>query len=139
VSFSLTTDDEEIRRLYEPLCAPIGERLAVMRELRAAGIDTYATLSPLLPCDPEALADIAISATNRDIICDPFHVRAVKTTGATTREAAQRISSRRGFSEWHDPEFQAEIIGRLRARAAAAGRSFLVGVPGFSRLAAESP
>jgi DNA repair photolyase len=138
VSFSLTTDSEEIRRLYEPLCAPIEERLAVMRELRAAGIDTYATLAPLLPCDPDALVDMAISVTNRDIICDPFHVRAVKTTGATTREAAQRISSHRGFSEWHDPEFQAGIVGRLRARATAAGRRFLIGVPGFSLLAAES-
>jgi DNA repair photolyase len=138
VSFSLTTDSEEVRRLYEPLCAPIEERLAVMRELRAAGIDTYATLAPLLPCDPEALVDMAISVTSRDIICDPFHVRAVKTTGATTREAALRISTHRGFSEWHDPEFQAGIVCRLRSRAAAAGRRFLVGVPGFSLLAAES-
>src|SRR5437764_428965 len=85
------------------------------KSLRAVGIETYATLAPLLPCDPEALADMAISVTDRDIICDPFHVRAVKTTGATTREAALRISWHRGYSEWHDPEFQAGILERLRA------------------------
>ena len=37
---------EEIRRLYEPFCAPIDERLRAIRELRAAGIDTYAQGKP---------------------------------------------------------------------------------------------
>ena len=138
VSFSLTTDREDIRRLYEPLCAPIGERLGVMRDLRAAGIATYATLAPLLPCNPETLIDLAISVTGRDVICDPFHVREVKASGATTREAGVRISQRRGFSQWHDPKFQAEIVARLRARAAAAGMSLVAGVPGFRLLAAEA-
>src|SRR5437763_9784250 len=64
VSFSLTTDSDAVRRIYEPLCAPVDERLAVMRELRAKEIDTYATLAPLLPCDPEALADMALSVTS---------------------------------------------------------------------------
>src|SRR5205814_4286523 len=115
VSFSLTTDREEIRRLYEPLCATIEERLWVMRQLTSAGIATYATLAPILPCCPETLVDMAIEATAEDIICDPFHVREVKTSGATTREAALRISARQEFSEWHDPGFQAEVVSRIRA------------------------
>jgi DNA repair photolyase len=131
VSFSLTTDREDVRRLYEPLCAPLDQRLSVMRHLRAAGIPTYATLAPLLPCDPEALLDMAMEATAGDIIGDPFHVRAVKTCGATTREPALLISERNGYSEWHDPEFQAAIVARLRARASAAGRNFEVGIAGF--------
>src|SRR5579864_1647645 len=73
ISFSITTDRDEVRRLYEPLCAPIDERLAVVRLLREAGIATYATLAPILPCDPEALVDMALAATGRDIIADPFH------------------------------------------------------------------
>src|SRR2546426_2927488 len=63
VSFSLTTDREEIRRLYEPLCAPLNERLQAIRELRASGIETYATLAPLLPCNPDKLMDLAMEAT----------------------------------------------------------------------------
>src|ERR1700674_5408867 len=55
VSFSLTTNREEIRKLYEPHCASIDCRLEAIRELRAAGIVTFATLAPLLPCDPEDL------------------------------------------------------------------------------------
>ena len=134
VSFSLTTDREEVRRLYEPLCATIDERLAAMRRLTAEGIATYATLAPLLPCHPETLVDMAVEATGRDIICDPFHVRAVKTSGATTRDVALQISAKRGFSEWHDPAFQAEIVARLRARACAAGRRLEAGIAGFRLL-----
>src|SRR5207253_3028789 len=70
VSFSLTTDREEVRRLYEPLCATVEERLHTMREQSSAGIATHATLAPLLPCCPETLVDLALEATGRDIICD---------------------------------------------------------------------
>jgi DNA repair photolyase len=138
VSFSLTTNREEIRRLYEPLCAPLADRLQAIRELGAAGVRVHATLAPLLPCDPEALLDMALDATAGDIICDPFHSRAVKISGATTRDAAVRLSERLGFSEWHAPRFQDGIVERLRARAARAGRGIEVGVAGF-RMLAEDP
>jgi DNA repair photolyase len=134
VSFSLTTNREEIRRQYEPLCAPVAERLEAMRRLSTAGIAVYATLAPLLPCDPEALVEMALETTSRNIICDPFHVRATKRSGATTREAAVRLSARRGFAEWHEPGFQAGVVARLRALAATGGRRLEVGVAGFRLL-----
>jgi DNA repair photolyase len=135
VSFSITTDREDVRKLYEPLCAPIHERLTTVRRLREAGIETYATLAPLLPCDPEALVDMALDVTDQAIIADPFHVRSVKTTGATTRPAALDISQKRGFGQWHDPAFQSEIVGRMRARALTAGRRFGTGAQAFAWLA----
>ncbi|MGH9657599.1 MAG: radical SAM protein [Bryobacteraceae bacterium] len=135
VGFSIPTDRDDVRRLYEPLCAPIAERLAAVRALREAGIETWATLAPLLPCDPEALASLALEASRRDLIGDPFHTRAVKRSGATTRDAARRISDKRGFGAWHDPAFQAEIAGRIRACAEAAGRRFAVGPAAFAALA----
>lgn len=135
VSFSITTDRDDVRKLYEPLCAPIAERLAVVGRLRAAGIPTYATLAPLLPCNPEALIDLAIEATDRDIIADPFHVRATKASGATTREAAGRISEKHGYANWHDPEFQSEVVETMRRRALRAGRRFGTGPRAFQWLA----
>lgn len=135
VSFSITTDREDVRRLYEPLCAPIAERLATVRSLREAGIETHATLAPLLPCNPEALMDLAIAATHGDIIGDPLHVRAIKKSGATTRDAAHRISRVREFTAWHDPDFQDEVVERMQARAAAACRRFGVGPHAFGWLA----
>jgi DNA repair photolyase len=135
VSFSLTTDRDDVRRLYEPHCAPFAERLETIRTLRAAGIETYATLAPLLPCDPEALARAALEATGRDLIGDPLHVRAVKRHGATTREQAFRISAANDHDQWIDPAFQSEVTARIAAVAHAAGHSFTTGPRGFSILA----
>jgi len=135
VSFSITTDDERVRRWYEPHCASIPARLETMRRLRAAGIPVYATLAPLLPSNPEALVDLALAATGNDIVGDPFHVRAVKKCGATTRDAALSISRVRGYDEWHDPAFQAAVVERMRRRAAAAGRRFATGPGAFAWLA----
>jgi len=135
VSFSITTDNDRVRRLYEPRCAPMPERLETVRHLRAAGIPVHATLAPLLPCDPEALIDLALEATDRAIIGDPLHVRAVKKSGATTRDAGVRVSRAQGFSDWHDPAFQTAVVERMRQRAAAAGRRFATGPEGFGWLA----
>ena len=135
VSFSITTDREDVRKWYEPLCAPIPQRLETVRALCGAGIETYATLAPILPCDPERLVDLAAAATSRDLIGDPFHVRAVKSSGATTRGAAWRISEKRGFGDWLEPAFQRAMVERMRARAAALGRRFAVGPEAFAWLA----
>ena len=138
VSFSITTDNDDVRRLYEPHCAPIAERVQTVRRLRAAGIAVYATLAPLLPCNPQALIGLALDATDGDIIGDPFHVRAVKKCGATTREAGEHISRVQGFTQWHDPAFQAEVVDRMRHHVAAAGRRFATGPEAFSWLASET-
>ncbi len=135
VSFSIPTDRDDIRDVYEPHCATIAERFATLRCLRQAGIETYATLAPLLPCNPEKLIDSALASTETDIIGDSFHVRSVKKNGATTREAAQRISQRVGHARWHDPEFQNEIVDAMQRRAAAHGRRFGVGPKAFGWLA----
>lgn len=131
VSFSITTDCDDVRQLYEPLCAPISERFAVVRRLREAGIAVHATLAPLLPCDPEELVGIALEATDQDIIGDALHVRSVKPRGATTRSAAFAISHKYGFSEWLDAEFQAEIVERIARVVRQAGRRFGTGPEGF--------
>ena len=135
VSFSLTTNREAVRKLYEPHCATFDERLAAIRALRAAGIETYATLAPLLPCDPETLVNAALDATDRDIIGDPLHIRATKRRGATTREAALEISRKHGHEQWHSPEFQRELVERIREIVKKAGRRFAAGTEGFSWLA----
>lgn len=135
VSFSVTTNLEKIRKLYEPLCAPIEERLATIRALRDAGIETYATLAPLLPCDPDELARIAIEASGRDLIGDPLHIRATKPRGATTREAAFRVSEVNRHEPWLDADFQAAMVERIARAARDLGKSFTIGPQGFARLA----
>ena len=135
VSFSLTTDREDVRRLFEPHCAPLVDRIAAMRALRAAGIATFATLAPLLPCDPEVLAGIALRESDEDVIGDPLHIRQTKPRGATTRPEAFVIAARNGFEEWMTPDFQGRCVRRIRQTVEAAGRRFATGTEGFSWLA----
>lgn len=136
VSFSITTDREDVRRRYEPRCEPIPERLAALSALRDAAIEAHATLAPLLPCDPEELARLALEATDRDVIGDPLHVRAVKPRGATTREAALRLARRFGEESWLAPESQRAAVARIAAIVEGAGRRFGVGEEAFGWLAA---
>jgi DNA repair photolyase len=135
VSFSLTTNRENIRRLYEPHCATFEERLATIRTLREAGIETYATLAPLLPCDPDLLASAALAATGRELIGDPLHIRETKKHGATTREAAFKISAAHGHDPWLDAAHQATVVEQIDRVARDAGFSFTTGPAGFARLA----
>lgn len=135
VSFSVTTDDERVRALYEPHCEPLTRRLAAIRRLRDAGLEVCATLAPLLPGNPEALAVMALDATDADLVGDPLHVRPGKRSGATTRAQAWRIADLHGHTQWFDPAFQTTIVERIRRVAEARGRRFGVGTEGFSWLA----
>jgi DNA repair photolyase len=135
VSFSLTTNREEVRKLYEPHCATFDERLRTIEALRRAGIKTYATLAPLLPADVEVLTAAAIAATDCDLVGDPLHVRAVKRHGATTRDAARRIAAKQGHEGWFEPEFQASVTATIKRLAKEADRRFATGPEGFSWLA----
>lgn len=135
ISFSLTTNRDDVRRWYEPHCATFDERLAAIATLRDAGLAVHATLAPLLPCDPEILAEEALRVTVEPVIGDPFHLRSVKRHGATTRPEAEAISRARGFERWHEPEFQRAAIERIERVARAAGREFGVGEEAFAWLA----
>lgn len=134
ISFSLTTNRDGVRRLYEPLCETVEDRVDAIRALEEAGLAVHCTLAPVLPCDPEVLADLALRSTSRAVIADPLHSRAGKPRGATTRPQAVRVSRANGFEQWHDPRFQASVLEAIRARVEAAGRRFGVGPAGFSLL-----
>jgi DNA repair photolyase len=49
VGFTITTGDEEIRKIFEPRTAPINERIETLDKLHQEGIKTYAMIAPLLP------------------------------------------------------------------------------------------
>jgi DNA repair photolyase len=55
VGVSFTTDDERVRQEFEPQAPSLKRRLELITKLKEAGIDVYASLSPLLPCDPQRL------------------------------------------------------------------------------------
>jgi len=134
VSFSITTDRDDVRGVFEPHCAPIAERWQTVEALQAAGIETSVAIAPILPSNPEALIERAVNCSAGPIVSDPLHVRAVKRSGATTREAAISICDRHGWNDWLDPAFQHAVLARMAGTARLAGREFGYGPRGFGLL-----
>jgi DNA repair photolyase len=135
IGFSITTDRDSVRQIFEPHCAPIPDRWRTMETLRDAGIGVSATLAPILPCDPEALVDRAVACSDGPVVADPFHVRSVKRSGATTRAAAFAICQHFGWEEWLEPAFHRDLLSRMSDRVNSARREFGYGPAGFGLLA----
>jgi DNA repair photolyase len=58
VGVSITTDDESIRERFEPSAPSIARRIDLIRQLSENGVRVYASISPLLPCDPKRLVEM---------------------------------------------------------------------------------
>lgn len=57
VGFSIGTDDERVRQMLEPRAPPIRARLEALRQVHEAGISTWVFVAPMLPMNPERLAE----------------------------------------------------------------------------------
>ena len=89
VNMTVTTDDEDIRRTFEPFCPANPVRLAAIKRVQAEGIDTCITMTPLLIVDsPYAFADNLVDTGVKKFIAQPFHFNRGKFVSANTREGA---------------------------------------------------
>jgi len=59
VGLSVTSADDEIRKLFEPSAPSIKERIKALEELHLAGIRTYAMIAPMLPRAEELAAQLS--------------------------------------------------------------------------------
>jgi DNA repair photolyase len=72
VGVSITTNWENIRAEFEPSAPAIARRIELIKALKENGIRVYASLSPLLPCDPEQLVKM-IKPYVRTAWCDQMN------------------------------------------------------------------
>jgi DNA repair photolyase len=49
VGLSITTADDTIRKLFEPVAPPVKDRINALEELHKSGIRTFAMIAPILP------------------------------------------------------------------------------------------
>jgi DNA repair photolyase len=49
VGFTITTTDEEMRKIFEQGAPPVHERIDALAKLRSGGIRTFAMIAPILP------------------------------------------------------------------------------------------
>jgi len=115
VGASIPTFDDDVRRHFEPRAASIAERFAVLRTLRAAGVETFAVVQPMLPGPVDAFADAlaeAVSSVSIDVLygvqgaaadfADPSY--AATATDDWQRERAAALTDalvRRGVAIWN--------------------------------------
>ena len=122
VNMTVTTDDEDVRRTFEPFCPSNAARLSAARELRARGVETCVTMTPLLLVRNAGrfvkdLLDTAI----RHFIVQPFHFQRGKFV-AGTRDAALRLmaeklsSDPKSFREAYLNHYRDEVREVLRER-----------------------
>ncbi len=95
VNMTVTTDDEDIRRTFEPSCPANPVRLQAIAEVKAAGIDSCITLTPLLlVSDPEGFVERLLETKVEKFIVQPFHFHRGKFV-ATTRESAVGLMAKK--------------------------------------------
>lgn len=102
VGMTITTDDEKMRKIFEPGAPPIGARLAALGKLRESGIRTYAFIGPVLPMNPRKLCTM-LERYVEYIFIDTMNYE-YKTEG---------LYARLGLKRWLAPEFLQGVVHEL--------------------------
>lgn len=105
VNMTVTTDDEAVRKAFEPHCPSNRARLDAIQKVAEAGIPTCITMTPLLPVsNKESFAEALLSTGVKKFVAQPFHVTRGKFV-AGTRERAVEL-----FHEMHWSEEKYEEV-----------------------------
>jgi DNA repair photolyase len=111
VSLTVTTADEAIRRRFEPDSPRISRRIATLAALRRAGLRVQAAISPLLPGDPQRLAELLEPVVDRVVVDDYFRGDGA---GGRRSRAALEVLQEQGLGRWAEPGYAAEASAVLR-------------------------
>ena len=112
VNMTVTTDDEDIRRTFEPFCPSNPVRLAAISEVQAAGVDACITMTPLLMVSsPYAFADSLVNTGVKKFIAQPFHFNRGKFVATTRETAFDLMAQKLGCDR---ASFKNEYLGHYR-------------------------
>ena len=88
INMTVTTDNEDIRRTFEPYCPSNSERMRAIAEIVNAGIDACITMTPLLLVrDALAFSESLLKTGVKKFIAQPFHFQRGKFIASTREEA----------------------------------------------------
>jgi len=111
VNMTVTTDDEAVRKVFEPGCASIERRLQAIAQVQQAGIATCITLTPLLPiANPVGFAERLKATGVQRFVTQYLHAERGQFV-AGTRAAAVALCRERG---WNEAAYR-RTVGVLRA------------------------
>ncbi|HSH64228.1 MAG TPA: radical SAM protein, partial [Bacteroidia bacterium] len=91
VNMTITTDSEQVRKVFEPLCPSNTVRLNAISEIHNAGINACITMTPLLPVENAEMFAQQLKETGiKKFIVQSFHSDKGKFI-AGTRESAMNL------------------------------------------------
>lgn len=91
INMTITTDSENVRKVFEPLCPSNTSRLKAIKEVSDAGVNTCITMTPLLPVENVKKFAQTLKETGvQKFIVQPFHSEKGGFV-AGTREAAMQL------------------------------------------------
>lgn len=103
IGFSIPTDDDVVRMRLEPAAPSIPERINALKELHSAGIKTWVFVAPVLPMDPDRLADL-IAPYAAEVLIDHLNYK--------TRFSA--VFRKAGYASALSGDFAPTMVERLR-------------------------
>jgi DNA repair photolyase len=110
VNMTITTDSEQVRKIFEPLCPSNDGRLKAIKEINNSGINSCITMTPLLPTiDPEGFALKLKDTGIKNFIVQPFHSEKGKFI-AGTRDAAMNLIKELNWTHEKYKEVEAILI-----------------------------
>ena len=97
INMTVTTDDEDIRRTFEPYCPSNSERMRAISEIVDAGIDACITMTPLLLVkDAHAFGESLLKTGVKKFIAQPFHFQRGKFIASTREETFAIMAKKLG-------------------------------------------
>jgi len=113
VSFTVETNRDDVRRQITPASPSIERRLLTLERLTAAGINTQAAISPMLPCDPQSFAALIAPRASRAVVDTLIH-----GDGAGGRRSAElgmpELLRSLGYESWLKEDAHVELLNALR-------------------------
>jgi DNA repair photolyase len=93
INMTITTDSEEVRKTFEPLCTSNKKRLESISEISKNNIQSCITMTPLLPIkDPVSFARSLKATGVTRFIIQPFHKEKGKFVAGTRKEALEILN-----------------------------------------------
>jgi DNA repair photolyase len=103
VGLTVTTDDESMRRLFEPHAPAVALRVKALRTLRERGVATYAFIGPVLPMNPKRLVRMLRPSVDDVLISRMNYI--TKTAG---------LYRKHGLHRWLDRAHLDEVVATLK-------------------------
>ncbi len=128
---TIPTNDDHVKRIFEPSSPALSHRRAALERIHEIGVESQASVSPLLPCNPKELARQLDPICDRIVIgslieLDEFYKQSKvqrvncrqnnekQVVGARTRSFFEGIAKKNGFSWFFKPLEQTRVIHQLK-------------------------